>query len=97
MSNRSIWPIDKTLSGASIAIQSIPRSDGNEGKLYTPQRYIITGTSLSDSLVSYPEHSLEASYPSAEKQSIYSAAPADYTKKVTGVIWNRSKGCERPE
>ena len=37
-----------------------------------------SGTSLSDCLVSYPGHSLRRSYPSAEVQSVYSTAPADW-------------------
>ena len=40
----------------------------------------ITGTSPSDCLASYPGHSLGAgSYSSAEVQSVYSTAPADWT------------------
>ena len=38
----------------------------------------ITGASSSDCLVSYPGYSLGESYSSAEKQSAYSAAPADW-------------------
>ena len=33
----SIWPIDKTLSGATTPGQSRPGSDGNEGVLWIPQ------------------------------------------------------------
>ena len=40
-----------------------------------PQRSSITGASPSNSLVSYPEHSLWKSYSSTEKQLVYSAAP----------------------
>ena len=36
------------------------------------------GTSPSDCLVSYPGHPLGGSYPFAEKQSVYSTAPAGY-------------------
>ena len=62
----SIWPIDRT-----------PGNDGNEWVLHIPQSSCITGISLSDSLVSYPEHSLERrSYHSAEMQSVYSTAQA---------------------
>ena len=32
----SIWPIDRTLSGATTPGQSRPGSDGNEGVLYIP-------------------------------------------------------------
>ena len=34
MSNSSIWPIDKTLSGATTPGQSGPGSKGNEGVLH---------------------------------------------------------------
>ena len=58
--------------------QSGPGSDGNEGVLHIPQSSSIAGSLPSDFLVSYPGHSLEGSYPSAEKQSVYSTAPADW-------------------
>ena len=35
-------------------------------------------------LVSYPGHSLGGSYPSAEKQSVYSTAPADWAMNLFG-------------
>ena len=38
----------------------------------------ITETSPSDCLVSYLGHSLGEPYPSAEKQLVYSATPADW-------------------
>ena len=53
----SIWPIGWTLSGATTLGQSWSGSDGNEGVPYFPQSCIITGTSPSDCLVSYPGHS----------------------------------------
>ena len=53
-------------------------SDGNERLLHILQSSSITATSLSDYLVSYPVHSLEESYPSAEMQSVYFAVPADW-------------------
>ena len=65
----SIWPIDRTLSGATTQGQSRPVVNGNERVLRIPQGSSITGTSPSDCLVSYPGHSLGESYPSAEKQS----------------------------
>ena len=37
MSNISIRPIDRTLSGATTLVQSGPESNGNEGVLYVPQ------------------------------------------------------------
>ena len=52
----SIWSIDKTLSGATTPDHSGPASNGNEGVLRIPQNPSITGTSLSDFLVSYSGH-----------------------------------------
>ena len=66
------------LSGATTPGQSGPGSDGNEGVLHIPQSSSIAGTSPSDGLVPYPGHSLGGSYHSAEKQSVYSTAPADW-------------------
>ena len=66
------------LSGATTPGQSGPGSNCNEGVLHIPQSSSIAGTSPSDCLVSYPGHSLGGSYPSAEVQSVYSTAPADW-------------------
>ena len=74
MLNSSIWPIDKTLSGATTPGQSGTRSDGNEDVLCIPQSSSITGATSSDCLMSYVGHSLEESI---ENQSVYSEAPAD--------------------
>ena len=41
----------------------------------------------SDCLVSYSGHSLGESYPCAEKQSVYSTAPADWAKRYNHVIF----------
>ena len=54
----SIWPTDRTLSGATTLDQSEPGSNDNEGIFWISQISSITGTSPSDCLVSYPEHSL---------------------------------------
>ena len=48
----SFWSIDRTLSGAITLGKSGPGSDGNKGVLCIPQSSSITGTSLSDCLVS---------------------------------------------
>ena len=75
----SIWLIDRTLSDATSPGQRGPGSDGNKGILRIPQSSSIIGTSPSDCLVSYLGHSLgEWSYPSAEMQSVYSTAQADW-------------------
>ena len=81
MLNSSIWPIDRTLSGATTPGQSGPESNNNEGVLCIPQSSSITEASPSDCLVSYPGHLLGESYPSAEIQSAYSAAQADGATK----------------
>ena len=62
------------LSGATVPGKSRHVSDVNEGVLRFPQSACITGTSPSDCLVSYPVYTLGESYPSAEKQSVYSTA-----------------------
>ena len=84
MSNSSIWPIDRTLSGAIIPGQSRPESDGNKGVLHIPQSCNINEASSSDCLVSYPGHLLGESYPSAEMQSVYSTAPANWAMDFLG-------------
>ena len=60
----SIWSIDMTLSGAT-----------------TPERWQWRGTSHFPKFLHYrnlEEHSLRESYPSAEKQSVYSIVPTDW-------------------
>ena len=78
MSNSSTWLIDRTLSGATTPGQSGPGSDGNKVVLLILQSPIVTETSPSDCLVSYPEHSLGKSYPSADMHSVYSMAPTNW-------------------
>ena len=84
-----IWPIDRTLSDATTQGQSGPESDGNKGVLCIPQSSSIIGISPSDCLVSYLGHFLrggEGSYPSAEKQSVYSTAPIH--TRMYRLIWS---------
>ena len=71
----SIWPINRTLSGATTPSQSELGSDGNKRVVCIPQSSSIIGTSQSDCLVSYPGHSLEAG---AEKLSVYSTTSANW-------------------
>ena len=66
------------LSGTTTPGQTGTGNDGNEGVLRIPQSSSITRASTSDCLVSNPGHSLRVSYSSAEMQSVYSAAPADW-------------------
>ena len=51
MSNSSIWPIDRTLSGATTTGECGPQTDVNEGALRILQCLSIIGASLSDCLV----------------------------------------------
>ena len=53
----SIWPTDRTLSGATTLGQSGLENDDNEGVLHIPQ-ISKAGASPSDCLMSYLEHSL---------------------------------------
>ena len=52
--NRSIWPVDWTLTGTITPCQSGPGSNGYKGELFTNQSSRI-GVSTLDA-VSYPEH-----------------------------------------
>ena len=81
MSNSSVRPIDRTLSGITTPDKSEPGSKGNEGLLRIPQSLNVTGASPIDYLVSYPEHSLVESHHSAEMQSVYSTSPTEIDKK----------------
>ena len=83
-----IWPIDRTLSGATTPGQNGPGNDGNEWVPCIPQGSSITGTSPSDCLMSYPGHSLGEFYPSAEMQSVYSTTPANRARKSKNELMN---------
>ena len=78
MSNSSIWPIDRTPSGATPPGRSGPESNGNEGVFCILQSSGITEASPLDCLVSYPGHSLGESYLYAEMQSVFSTVLADW-------------------
>ena len=80
MSDSSICPIHRILSGAITTSQSGPESNGKEGVLHIPQS--LTKASPSDCLMSYPGHSLRESYSSEEMQLMYSTAPANWAVQV---------------
>ena len=67
----SIWPIDKTLSGATTMGQSEPGSHDPEWVISIPESYKITRTFLLDCFVSYSWYSLEGILPLCKKQSVY--------------------------
>ena len=74
------------IAGATTPGQSIPGSDGYKEVLLILQSTSITGSEPSDCLVSYPGNSWGESYPSAEMQSMYSAAPVDWARRICEVI-----------
>ena len=70
----SFWPIDRTLSGATIPGWNGPRSDGNKRGIPHSAK-LLHYWSFSIRLFSViPGYSLEESYPSSDMQSVYSAA-----------------------
>ena len=78
MTNSSIWPIDRNLSGATTSGESEPGSDGNEEVLHISQTRALLEphhqiAELVDCVII--RHSLGESYPSAEMQSMYTTAP----------------------
>ena len=86
--SNSLWPIDRTLSGTTTLGQSELGSNINEGVLYISQSSSITAPS--NCLVSYQDTHWGwgvGSYPSAEKQSVYSTAQANWA--TPGRIWNK--------
>ena len=58
MSNSSIRPIRRTISGATTSGLSELESNSNEGVLRIPPSFSITGILPSECLVPYPGHSL---------------------------------------
>ena len=66
--------LDRTLLNTTTPGLRGRGTDGNEGVLHIPHMSGITGSSPSESLALYPGRSLGESYPSAEKQSVYSTA-----------------------
>ena len=84
MSYISIWPIDRTQSGATSQGQS--GTENNKEVLWIPPISSITEVSPTGCLVSYQRDSLEESYPYAEMQTMYSAAPANRARIYTEFI-----------
>ena len=74
----SLFDKNISISGATIPDQSGSGIDVNEGELRIPQNSCITWTTPLDCLVSYRTLVGGRSYPSSEKQSVYSRAPYDW-------------------
>ena len=64
-SNHQVLPLRARVDGGEMEMKGTP---------YSPKLQ-----SYHHCLMLYPEHSLVGSYPSAEKQSVYFTAPADWT------------------
>ena len=78
------------LSGATIPGQSGPGSNGNEGLLFIPQSFSITGTSPIDCLVSYPGHSLRRGVLQGCSQCILQPQPTEqYTELMSRQFYFR--------
>ena len=78
----SIWPIYRARLAATTLRQGKPGSDGNKRVLRIPQSSSSTGAWPSDCLVSYPGYVFKESYPTAEMQSVYSAAKSIFKAVV---------------
>ena len=78
MSNCSIWPIDRTLSDTTSPGQSGPGSDGNK---HSPTLHHYWNLTMRLFGVIYRTIVVLGSYPSAEMQSVYSTAPADWATR----------------
>ena len=70
-----IWPINKTLWGATTSSQNGPGSNGIDEVLNTPQNSRV-GASPSDDFRTLVGRG--GSYPSAMMQSVYFSTPADW-------------------
>ena len=90
----SIQPINRTLSSDTTPGQSGPGINGNERVLRITESSSITGNSPSDCLVSYPGHSLEGSYPSAEIQP---QSTGQYSSKTNKTCWALLKKLEQTQ
>ena len=83
MLNRTIRPIDCTLSGPTTPWQSGPGRDGNKGLPCIPKCSSIIEALPSDYFASYSGHSLVGlSYPSAGIQLVFSTAQAVWTIQI---------------
>ena len=87
----SIWPIDRTPSGATTLGQRGPGSEGNKGVLRIAQSSSITGISQSDCLVSYLGHSLGGglSYPHCREAVDVFYSCSRLGKLLSGLLWHK--------
>ena len=95
MSNSSVWPIDRILSGATNPGQIGSGSDVSEEVYHNPQSS-KTGASPSDCLMSYPGHSLEEYYPSTEMQVSIFYGPSWLDHMIMGLYIKLARPVEIP-
>ena len=79
--------MERTLPVATTPGQSGTGSDGNEEILCIHQNSCITGTSPSESLMSYSGQSLREACPSAKKQAIHSKMIEEFYFKQFGLAY----------
>ena len=77
MSNSSIGPIERILSGTTTPSQSGPGSNGHKGALHIPHSFKAGTLPLDFLLCQNQETHGKGSYPSAEMQLVYSTVPAN--------------------
>ena len=83
----STWPIHGILTGTTSLGQGGPGSNGNEGVPLIPLSF-QTETSPSDGLVPYPGYWF-GGLTSAEMQSVYSTAPANWAEDDNSYVNNK--------
>ena len=92
MWNSSIWPVGRTLFGATTTGQSGPGSNGNEGVLNVPQSSKTRASPLY-CLMSYQEYSLGEVLPLCRNavDVFFSPSRLDYSLKVFPVSFKLSQ------
>ena len=91
-----IWPIDRTLLGATTPGQSEPGSNSNKEVFCIPQSSNITGTLPSNCLVLYPEHLLEVGvWPHCRKAVDVFYSPSQLGKNICQDKENRQRSIKQ--
>ena len=93
MSNSSIWPIGRTLSGFTTLGQSGHQSNGREGVYHIPQNSSITEASPPDCLVSYQDTCWEEVLPLCRDAVAVFYSPSQLG--WGGLLWEFSKGINK--
>ena len=99
MSNSSIWPMNRLLSGATTPGQNGPRSDIDEVLFCIPQSLKITGASPWNCLMSYTEHPKWRDIAPQQSCSrcILQNQPNCLTNKTSKTCWSLQQDCCKDE